>query len=207
MEGRTIYKAAQIVSRTGEQIEQMLNRIDEFVADLVSESMVFKTSISHNDDANDSSGWLYTSDMRGYGLIKTKAKKKESVQLAFLTRIMDEDEYSNIRNWEPCLYVLIDLSDGEPWEIDNFFLYSAFDDDFFLSPDSRLLVWDEEDSRGAIFVVPLTSISDEVILKEQIVAPAFSMAEKLLEAPLMEYGETPELAFEYEVIDDKYAIV
>ncbi|NDV25958.1 hypothetical protein [Desulfovibrio sp. JC010] len=207
MEGQTIYKAAQIVSRTGGQIEQIFNRIDEFVAELVENSEVFKNSVTHNGGSTDSSGWVNVSDIRGYGFIETGKQKKETFQLAFLVRIMDEDESLGVSNWQPCLYMLAVMNDGyAAWGIDDFYLHSALGKGYRLGSDNKMLVWDEEGERGAVFVVPLTSISDEVVLKEQIVEPVFSMAEKLLDESLMEYELATNLAFKYEIVDSKLVI-
>ena len=204
--GQTIYIAADVIVKTGREVEALLHRFKEIVEnelikmDVIKEGGITKGKI---DSANDDYNWICLDYVTNYKIVWA-GDRKPKVYLALLILLKPDSEDFQGYN-EPLLHVLFSPEGEGEWDTD--FKWAWNDEDLEGSKlyigFNKLQAWiSKEDNDPLIaswwkrmwaFSLPLAAINNTEDIKNQLVAPimallsdgdidgAFSNADKVLQ--------------------------
>lgn len=181
MNGQILSDAVKVLSRSGFQIENLMDKCVEQICDKISKA----NSVYCRPQANkpefleiSDADWVVSGEFINIALYE-KNKKKPSAHIAIKAVLCDEED-SSVANWQPAIYVMFDR-DYEKFECDSIKLRGKSSEDLEKDAvNSKLLVWNingptYENSTGWMFIVPLVKINNQDDIDTQIVEPAIKL--------------------------------
>jgi hypothetical protein len=180
MNGENLFNAASVMYKAGEEIEAMLEKMFALLEKKLESIDEIRNIEAMDDDADDSSEWVYRDLIRNYSIFKKGAKRdKPSAYMAIQIKLCDPKE-AEIVGPQPLLYVLFS-SDGK-WKLDDFLLNSAVSEGFELEDECLWQGYDEDEDRSlqrfwtdaeCVFVTPLTAINTPEDVRSLVVDPIY----------------------------------
>lgn len=180
--GETIFNAAAVMVKTGEEINSMLEKLYKLLSkEIKTVEDVNKIQEGSDDEIAepDDSNWVSTGYIIHYDIYRTgRGRSKPSAYLAIQIKLCDKAE-CEIVGPQPLLYVL--FATGE-WDIDEFLVSNALSEGF--RPEENGFLWkryEDGESKGeqqewynfpdCAFVLPLVAINTPNDLKTLIAEP------------------------------------
>lgn len=195
MNGEKLLNAATIIVKAGAQIEALIEKLAENLKEKIDSVDGLRCSLDKPQyeycDANE---WLVGNAFRNIEINEGR-KTNSSKQLAFQV-ILYNSEDSELKNWQPAIYIMYAPGIDEPFEPDSILLTDQELKPSINQDEDRIVRWDE-DVLGVIdswfFVVPLVRINNEADISEQIVEPAIKLLKQELAKQEQEATEQTEV--------------
>ena len=186
MKGEALFNAAAVMTRAGEEIDAMFDKLSVLLEkELTGVEDLREIKFSGEEDGP--GDWAVTGHLKNYGIYR-KGQKNPSAYIGIQVRLCDESE-AEIVGPQSLLYVM--FSSDTVWKLDEFLLSDALSDEYELKGGC---VWesqeeDEEPSEDApwynqpyrVFVMPLVALNTPEDLKALVVEPIRQMMQNTLD--------------------------
>jgi len=185
-----IYNASIIIDKTGQQIDAMFEKISAYIDKAANKQFTFTESDSAHKYWT-KTRWMCTGKLLNYYFLETP-KPKRDIWLCLYAAIYNEEENESLLDWEPSLYVFIEINgSSETWGIDKeFYAHSTKHPH---NSDGTMWIWDKS-TLGCAFTVPLTNIENERVLENDLLDPTYDLIQQLLISSSIQELKAPELA-------------
>ena len=182
MDGTTLSKAAKIIIKVGEQIEEMNEILGERLIEALTGEMRVVYSSDYSKDSK--GGWMIMHYLWNIALYKGTRKKNPDAHIAVKTVLYHEHD-SNIQGWVPSIYVMYS-PDKSPFDLnDTFWIFDTLnkENEYRLEEDHRLWHWETNKKNDSwAFCIPLVKMNNEKDLINQIVEPVKNLIKQTANA-------------------------
>lgn len=188
MKGETLFNAAAVMTRAGEEIDAMFDKLSVLLEKELT-AVEDLREIKFSDEKDGPGDWAVTGHLKNYGIYrKGRGQGKPSAYLGIQIKLADEKE-SEIVGPQSLLYVM--FSADESWELDEFLLSTALSEEYELKGGCVWELWEDgeeplEDGPWykhpyRVFVMPLVALNTPEDLKALIVEPTKQMMQNTLD--------------------------
>ena len=164
MNGKTLFTAADIIVKAGEQIEAMMDALGELMeklGEILQEQRRIRAGNSRYIPAS-SGDWIAKQYFSDYELLDYR-KKKPSARVAIIVAIHSTKD-AKISGWEPALYVIY-KKEGQEFSFVDFGLANLKED----GAQFNDRIWCYKMMKG--FALPLVKLNSKSDLEHHIVKP------------------------------------
>ena len=192
MNGENLFNAAAVMYKAGEEIDAMLEKMLALLLQRFKSIDWIREFKFMNDDADESSDWVYCDLINNYGIYKKGDRATSpSAYLGIQIKLCDTKE-AEIVGPQSLLYVL--FSPGE-WAHDEFLLHNAVSAGYELEDGCLWRRYDDDEDRSlqrsweheeCAFVVSLTAINTPDDIRKLIVDPIYYLMTSGLNAEMMD---------------------
>jgi hypothetical protein len=164
MNGKTLFTAADIIIKAGEQIEALMDALGELMENLEDKRRIRAGSRKYIKSSN--GYWLAVQCLSDYELLDYR-KKKPSARIVIIVALHNIKDVK-ISGWEPALHVIYGTGEEE-FNLDDFGLTNLVEDGAQFN--DRIWCYTEQGKSRKGFTLPLVKLNSKPVLEHQIVKP------------------------------------